>query len=147
MKNHFLNCQVIEDAKSTYKMLYVLHHSNVEFMQIVNAQFIDFKNGLTNPTATIVDKPTPPIDILNLAKDVATIVGCTVEVCNMWIWAYCTRENKAAHENLKSKGFRFSNTKKAWYFTNQILKKKRGTKTLPQIREKFGGEVIQKEFL
>ena len=144
MQNYFNStCRNIEDAKAQYKDLYKFHCNDANVMAEINLQFTEFKTMcdtgvITGPTKPQAEPNEPTEGIVNLAKIAAAIEGCTVEVCGSWIWAKCDRDNTQAHEILKANKFRFSGTKKAWYFTNQPYKKRRGTKTLQQIKGKFG---------
>lgn len=152
MQNYFnATCQNIEDAKAQYKELYKFHCTDAATMADINSQFTAFKTafeiGVIPEASAPEEKPANAPEIDRLAKFAATIQGCTVEVCGSWIWAKCDRDNTEAHEILKANKFRFSGSKKAWYFTNQPFKKRRGSKTLPQIKAKFGAEPVQAEML
>ena len=153
MQNYFnATCQNIETAKAMYKELYIFHCADANVMADINAQFTAFKKayeiGVIQPNTQpeeVTGTDTNSIEFI--AKNVALLSGCTVEVCNKWIWVKCDKDNYEAHENLKAKKFRFSGNKKAWYYTDQPFKKRRGSKTLPQIRVKFGSEAVQGEIL
>ena len=149
---YFQTASNIDEAKGEYKALYIANFSNAEVMANINLQFTAFKKayeiGVIQPNTQpeeVTGTDTNSIEFI--AKNVALLSGCTVEVCNKWIWVKCDKDNYEAHENLKAKKFRFSGNKKAWYYTDQPFKKRRGSKTLPQIRVKFGSEAVQGEIL
>ncbi len=156
MQNYFnATCRNIEDAKYQYKDLYKFHCKDVEVMEKINAHFTAFKLALTMPVPAENDTQEvtganagTSTDIAELAKYVAANTqDCKVEICGQWLWVNCDKENTVAHEILRANKFRFSGNKKAWYYTSQPFKKRRGTKTLPQIRVKFGAEPVQGEML
>ena len=148
MQNYFnATCQNIETAKAMYKELYIFHCADANVMADINAQFTAFKKayeiGVIQPN-TQPEEITGTVshDIETWAKLAAKIQGCTVEVCGNWIWVKCDKDNVLAHENLKANKFRFSGAKKAWYYTNAPFKKRRGSKTYTQIKNKYGVEEI-----
>lgn len=143
---YFTNCTNLDEGKGIYKGLYMAFNKDSETMAEINSQFTAFKALIELIQA---DKPEPVTtgqEVQDIAQLAAKIEGCTVELCGNWIWVKCDRENNAAHEILKANRFRFSGNKKAWYYTNQPFKKRRGTSTLPKIKMKYGAEAIQAEF-
>ncbi len=163
MQNYFnTTCQNIETAKAMYKELYIINFSNAEVMADINLQFTAFKKAFeigvipaepaqrteenTASNEVTGHNTCTNADIANLAKEIALIEGTEVEICNTWIWVKCDKLNRPAHEVMKVHGFRFSGNKQAWYFTSKPLKgKRRGTKSLPQIRVKHGSEQVKAE--
>ena len=158
----FQTASNIDQAKKEYKELYIAYCSNAEVMANINAQFTAFKKAYE--IGVIPNLPEPQreentasnevtghntctsSDIANLAKEIALIEGTEVEICNTWIWVKCDKLNRPAHEVMKVHGFRFSGNKQAWYYTSKPLKgKRRGTKSLPQIRVKHGSEQVKAE--
>ena len=144
---YFQTASNIDEAKGEYKALYIANFSNAEVMANINLQFTAFKKayeiGVIQPN-TQPEEITGTVshDIETWAKLAAKIQGCTVEVCGNWIWVKCDKDNVLAHENLKANKFRFSGAKKAWYYTNAPFKKRRGSKTYTQIKNKYGVEEI-----
>ena len=64
--------------------------------------------------------------------------GDTVELCGRWLWIGGeTMKNKEA---LKAAGCRWSSTKKlwSWHFAEDGSRWHKGTKTMSQIRSKYG---------
>lgn len=157
---HFQTASTIDEAKKEYKELYIINCSNAEVMADINMQFTAFKKAFE--IGVIPNLPEPQTeentasnevtgnntctssDIAKLAKEIALTEGTNVEICGTWIFVKCDKLNRPAHEVLKAHGFRWSNNKNAWWFTNKKLGgKRRGTKSLPQIRVKHGSEQVK----
>jgi len=145
---YFQTCTTIDEAKAIYKTLYIANNTSAETMAEINDQFTAFKEAIVAPAKVgEVVSSTTDEKVKELAVVAAKIEGCAVDICGNWIWVRCDKENTAAHEILKANRFRFSGNKKAWYFTNQPFKKRRGTSTLPKIKMKYGAEAVQTEML
>lgn len=80
-----------------------------------------------------------------LAKIVAIkALDLTVTLCGSWLWI--SGETKAKKEDLKLIGCYYAPKKKLWYWRlekeGQKFYKKRKTKTMDEIEEKYGKKVL-----
>jgi hypothetical protein len=68
--------------------------------------------------------------------------GIVIELVGFWIWV--TGNTIAVKSELKGAGFFFASKKLAWYFrTGEYKCSKGGKKSLEEIREKYGSELIR----
>jgi hypothetical protein len=67
--------------------------------------------------------------------------GIVIELVGYWIWV--TGNTIAVKSELKNAGYFFASKKLAWYFrTGEYKVTKGGKKSLDEIRDKYGSEVI-----
>jgi hypothetical protein len=71
--------------------------------------------------------------------------GITIELVGYWIWV--TGQKTYIHRaTLKAAGFFFAPKKLAWYFRTEEYKvSKGGKKSLDEIRNKYGSEVLNED--
>lgn len=64
-----------------------------------------------------------------------------IEICGYWVWV--TGNTYPYREALKEVGFKWSASKKAWYWAEDLTNVKyRGRKTLKQIRFQYGSQKV-----
>lgn len=78
--------------------------------------------------------------------NIITLEGLEIEICGSWIWvAGNTYQYK---EILKDTGFKYSGSKKKWYWSDTLGEQKRkGQYTMQEIREKYGSEKIASQHI
>ena len=151
MLKWFNNPKTLEELKKQYKTLALKHHpdkgGSLKDMQEINSEYdILFKklkdihqtsDGKTYEKET---KETPE-EFKDIITALIILEGIQIEICGCWVWVTGdTYPNKEILKNLK---FRYSKSKKAWYYHNDGYHKiGKKTYTLDQIRSLYGSEVI-----
>ena len=79
---------------------------------------------------------------LDTFKDIA---GIEFWQSGTWLWCKGPRElfTEEVRSKLKASGFRFSASKAAWYKPPEGCPYRRGSKTIPQIKEEYGADKVQ----
>ena len=156
-KNWFEYCGTLEELKKTYRRLAMQYHpdrggDNETMAAINNAYektFEDLKTRnnrkananqqgyrYTNETAA---------DYINIIAQLLKFDGLIVELCGYWIWV--SGNTYAAKETLKATGFRWSTSKKKWYFDTLTGNKEKkhfcGRTSMAQIRMKYGSVTFE----
>ena len=152
----FSDCTTIEQLKRKYYALASKYHpdhgGDLEIMKEINAEFSEMSKILKNrherSANNTEEKETEKETNFNAEKYMDLISrlirmdGVKIEICGSWIWL--TGNTYAFREEIKSMNFQWSKSKKAWYYAEGLFRKKtRGTKTLNQIRNEFGSEVVK----
>lgn len=152
----FSNPATLEELKNQYRNLAMQHHPDrggtTADMQEINAEydrlFARLKNthkaadGTTYTTKTETSEAAN--DFREIIERLIHINGINIEICGAWLWI--TGNTYEHRETLKALNFRFSKSKKTWYFHGDSYKKlSRKTFTLEQIRALYGSEEIIKE--
>lgn len=148
---YFTEVKTIEELKRQYKTLAFKHHPDrggkVEDMQAINAEydvlFIRVKNthetadGKTYTKEQAADVP----DNFRAIIDAIISFDCTIELCGSWLWVF---NAYAYRQELKSLGFFWCSSKKAWAWTDKPTENKHRL-TLDEIRRLHGSEIIKEE--
>ena len=125
---YFNNVNCIEELKKQYFALAKLYHSDItggsdDTMKAINAEYSDLFKVYKDihksiredaPEETYTAKESTkeaPEDFINIIKALLNF-GLSVELCGRWLWI--TGDTKAAKEDLKKLGCRWSANKKAW---------------------------------
>ena len=147
----FNNIKSIEELKKQYKNLAIKHHpdrgGDLKNMQAINVEYdILFKklkdihqtsDGQTYEKET---KETPE-EFRNIINKIISIDDIMIEIIGSWVWV--TGNTFPHKETLKNLKFRYSKSKKAWYFHDDgYTKIGKKTFTLDEIRSLYGSEVI-----
>lgn len=152
----FNNPQTLEELKKQYKQLAVKHHpdkgGNTANMQEINAEYDRLFEKLKNIRRTAEGKTyTTKTETRETANDFKEIIselihldGIIIEICGSWLWI--TGDTYSHREVLKHLKFRFSKSKKAWYYHTDEYRKSHGKVfTLDEIRDLYGSETIKTE--
>lgn len=151
---YFNNPETLEELKKQYKKLAMENHpdkgGDSETMKAINAEYDELFNLLKNvrksskgDTYTAANSETPE-EFKNIISKIIILDGIDIEIIGSWIWV--TGNTFQYKENLKELHFRFSNSKKAWYFHNDGYSRRgRKTYTLDEIRSLYGSEKITSE--
>lgn len=150
MLKYFGNCKTLEDLKKEYRRLAVLHHpdkgGDAATMKEINAEHDKVFEALKdsyNASAPEGKKTTEtPEEFRNVVANIINIPGLIVEICGSWVWV--SGETRAAKDQLKAAGFRWSNNKKSWYWHHieDGSHWYRGKATMSDIRLKYGSTII-----
>lgn len=151
MTTYFTNCPTLDDLKRQYKHLAQKHHPDVggdtATMQAINAEYSArfevlkrSQNTQAAEDATGRARPTTESagDFIAIVSLLLSLDGLEVELCGRWLWI---GGNTRAHkEALKAAGCRWSSSKKlwSWHYAEDGDRWHRGTKTMAEIRGKYG---------
>ena len=153
---YFEGVTTLDELKRQYRRLAVIHHPDVggdlETMKAINDEhdlLFEHLKALQNAAATedstgrthaTTETPQEFRDIVSL---LLRLDGLEVELCGSWLWiGGDTRRHK---ETLKAAGCRWSQGKGRWYWHHKEEGSHwhRGTKTMGQIRSKYGSQVFR----
>lgn len=134
-----------EDTKAAYREACKKYHPDInpvgeEMMKIINQAF-DILKDYTGETKS---QQSDYGDLLNDALNaIFNLPALSIEICGAWIWV--TGETRAAKDTLKTAGFKWAGKKKAWYFRpEEFSSRSKGTKSLEEIRAKYGSQRPQR---
>lgn len=151
---YFNNPKTLEELKKQYKKLAMENHpdkgGDLEKMKVINNEYDELFKLLKNvhksaegKTYTRKNSETPE-EFKNIISKIIILDGIDIEIIGSWIWV--TGNTFQYKENLKELNFRFSNSKKAWYFHNDGYSRRgRKTYSLDEIRSLYGSEKITSE--
>ena len=145
--------RTLDDLKKAYRRLAMKHHpdvgGNTQDMQEINAEydklFAQLKTGY-NAWASANNRHTTeeqPDDFKRIIEILIKLDGLDIELCGSWLWiGGNTRKHKEA---LKAAGCQWCSKKKLWSWkpAGKRYHSYRGTKSMDQIRTKYGSQVIK----
>ncbi|WP_374949347.1 J domain-containing protein [Mucilaginibacter sp.] len=145
----FTDCGTLDEVKATYKKLAKKYHPDLGgdtvTMQEINKEYA-FASAKAIKGANLSEEETEHEILSSEAyrKAIEAIIhldGITIELVGWWIWV--TGLTRPVKDTLKQAGFFFASKKLAWYFrTAEYKVNKGGKKSLDEIREKYGSEVL-----
>lgn len=150
----FNNPSTLEELKKQYKQLAMEHHpdrgGSTEAMQEINNEYDVLFSSLKNTHRTAEGKTytteqettETPEEFKNIINILINLEGVNIEICGSWLWL--TGNTKEHKEVLKSLKFRWSKSKRAWYYhTSDYKKKSKKTFSLDEIRDLYGSKTVQ----
>ena len=152
--NWFDNPKTHEELKKQYKTLALKHHpdrgGNDEDMKGINTEydalFARLKDMHSTAEGGTYEKATTetPGEFKNIIDRLIHLDNVNIEIIGSWLWITGTTfKHKAVLKALK---FRWSKSKRAWYYhTANYKKSSNKTFTLNQIRDLYGSEMITTE--
>lgn len=146
---YFKNAECIEDVKKMFKE-YVkeLHPDNggdaeafKDMMSEYNDAFNRYKDihrNVDGETYEREEKSTEtPEQFADIINKVVWMEGVTIEIIGSWVWL--SGNTMQYKDDIRSAGFFWSKSKKAWYYTGESKKsKRRGRYSMNKLREKWG---------
>ncbi len=148
----FNECKTVDEVKATYKKLAKEFHPDLggdtAIMQEINKEYA-FASAKAIKGANLSEEDTENEILSSEAyrKAIEQIIhldGITIELVGFWIWV--TGNSYPVRATLKEAGFFFAPKKLAWYFrTAEYKVSKGGKKSLDEIRNKYGSEVLKGE--
>lgn len=151
MTKYFVNCKTLDELKKVYKALAVKHHPDVggdtATMQAINAEyearFEVLKRSQNEQAAADTTGRTRATtesagDFIAIINALLHLDGLEVELCGRWLWI--GGETMKHREALKAASCRWSSQKKlwSWHFAEDGSRWHKGSKTMAQIRAKYG---------
>ena len=148
----FNECVKIEEVKATYKKLAKQYHPDLggdtATMQEINKEYA-FASAKAIKGANLTEEETEH-EILsselyrNAIAQIIYLDGITIELVGYWIWV--TGNTYPVRGTLRDAGFFFASKKTAWYFRTAEYKVSQSSgKSLDQIRNKYGSEVLNQD--
>ena len=145
----FSGCDTLDQVKATYKKLAKQYHPDLggdtETMQAINREYSLACNKAIKGADLSEEETESEIQFSEAYRQaiekVIHLDGIVIELVHLWIWV--TGNTYPYRLVLKSAGFMFAPKKQAWYFrTGEYKVRKGGTKSLDEIRNKYGSEVL-----
>ena len=149
----FTDIKTLEELKKAYKKLAKQYHPDLnggttnDIMKEINREydilFERVKNFHTTADGKTYEKATTETsaefrDIINKIIN----FNIDIEIIGTWVWCFNSYEYR---EQLKSLGFKYSASKKAWCWHTGEYKAKKSRKSLDEIRATYGSETIKKK--
>lgn len=151
MTKYFVNCKTLDELKKAYKAAAMKHHPDMggdtATMQAINAEyearFEVLKRSQNEQAAEDTTGRTRATtesagDFIKIINHLLQMDGLEIELCGRWLWI--GGNTKAHRAELRACGCHWSNSKQlwSWHFAEAGDKWHRGTKTMNQIRSKYG---------
>lgn len=148
----FKNIGTIEELKKEYKKLAFKNHPDVggneSDMKEINAEYETLFERLKNVhsdaegrtyTTGKTTKETAE-QFKEIIEKLIRMIGIKIEICGSWVWV--SGSTYEYRKELGEIGFRFSKTKRAWYYASDLSSKRRGKHSMNQIRAMYGSEEV-----
>lgn len=152
----FDNPQTLEDLKKQYKRLAMVHHpdrgGDTRDMQEINSEYDQLFQQLKNvhkaangTTYTTTEQSNEKAaDFRDIIDVLIRFGGLNIEICGSWLWV--SGDTKPYKDDLKRLRFRWSQSKRAWYYhSNPYRKRSSKTLTLDEIRSLYGSETVKSD--
>jgi len=148
---YFKDCSTLEEVKAEYKRLALQHHpdrgGDTATMQEINTAYAFATARIVagaNMSAEDTEKEMHfSEEYRKVIEQIIHLPGITIELVGLWIWV--TGDTKPVSQELGAAKLHFAYKKQAWYYRSAHLKAKRGSKkSLDEIRNKYGSEVVNK---
>lgn len=152
----FQNCHTAEDGKKLYRELARKYHpdngGNAELFKAMMAEFSTWfeqhKNihaGANDGAGKRAKQSTESVHrFMDVINKIVSIPNLEIEICGTWLWL--SGNTYPYRDTLKAAGFRWSKSKKRWYWTEEeFTGKYRARKSMTQIRQMYGSEYVDYE--
>ena len=157
---YFAEIKSLDALKKAFKTLIMKHHpdrgGDTEICQAINAEYDVMTKNLINGAADSDYTPNEKgysfwesraehTDVEKKVKEAIQAIimldGLEIEIVGVWVWV--GGDSKKHKEALKEAGFRWFCKKKKWAFAGK-KSSGRGTKTMDEVRERYGSTVVSK---
>lgn len=152
----FKDINTLDDLKKAYRRLAMQHHpdmgGDLETMKEINNEHDELfellkaeqnRRADADTTGRTYHTTETAAEFRDIIDYLLRLDGLEVELCGSWLWiGGNTRKHK---DQLKAAGCRWSNNKKLWYWHHKEDGSRwhKGTKTINQIRSKYGSQRFQ----
>ncbi len=148
---YFNECKSLDEVKARYKQLAKQHHpdcgGDVIIMQEINTEYAFACAKILNGEDLTAEEANEQIrlseEYRQVIEKLTPISGIVIELVGNWIWV--TGNTYPARKRLKKAGLFFASKKVAWYYRAEEFKTKGSNKTLDEIRDKYGSEILGKK--
>ncbi|MDD3361541.1 MAG: J domain-containing protein [Hespellia sp.] len=161
MTNYFNNVETLEELRSQYKKLLKKYHpdnkeGSEEITKRINTEYESLFKVLKNRHDSKQTERTSKSEsnynsnmydwendkaLREVLQKIINFEGIEIEIAGQWIWCF---NSYTYRKELKELGFKFGNTKKAWYFhTEAFRKSSKKTLSMNEIRNYYGSTKIQ----
>ena len=117
-------------------------------MQAVNVEFsfacARILKGEELTDAEVSDQMHLSEEYRKVIEQIIHLPGIRIEIVGTWIWT--TGDTYPLRKELKATGLFFAPKKSAWYYRAEEYRTKGGTKTLDEIRDKYGSETVSQSW-
>lgn len=150
---YFKNITTLEELKKEYKRLAKKYHPDLnggttnDIMKEINAEYDNLfnkvKNFHVNSEGKTYEKQTDETSELfrNIINNIINF-NIDIEIIGTWVWCFNSYEYR---DQLKALGFKYSANKKAWCWHSEKYRARKSKKTLAEIRDKYGSEIIKEK--
>ena len=152
---YFTNVRTLDELKKEYRRLSNIHHPDCggceEIMKAINNEHDELFEILKRQHNARADadptgktrRTTETAQEFRTVIDALLKLDLTVELCGSWLWI--SGDTKPHKEALKKVGFRWSASKKMWYWRHpeEGYTRSRGKATMNQIRTRYGSQTFQ----
>lgn len=157
MTKYFVSCRTLDELKKVYKHLAQKHHPDVggdtRTMQEINAEYearfevlkrSQNEQAAEDTTGKARATTESAGDFIAIIDHLLKLDGLEIELCGRWLWI--GGDTKKHKEALKACGCRWSSSKKLWnwHFAEDGDKWHRGSKSMSQIRNKYGSTTFSR---
>lgn len=152
----FQNCHTAEDGKKLYRELARKYHpdngGDAEIFKAMMAEFStwferykDVHAGANAEDKKQTKRSTESVHrFMDVINKIVSIPNLEIEICGTWLWL--SGNTYPYRDVLKAAGFRWSKSKKRWYWTEEeFTGKYRARKSMAQIRMTYGSEYVDYE--
>ena len=150
---YFDGIRTAEEAKQRYhelaKRLHPDNGGNAEEFKAMQAEFSELWNRVKGVHRNAEGKEyhsetsESASAYMKIVDIVLRMEGVDLELCGAWLWA--TGRTYQHRETFKGMGFRWSKSKRAWYYSPEgFTGKRKGFYTLNEIRQTYGSEKFQR---
>lgn len=149
----FVQPRTLEELKAQYNKVAMQHHPDIggnnADMQEINDEYDKLFEILKNTHkaadgrtyTTNTENTETAAEFKEIINRLIQLEGIHIEICGSWLWI--TGDTFKHKDTLKRLNFKWSKSKKAWYFHKDDYKKlSRKIYTLNQIRDLYGSETI-----
>lgn len=152
---YFTNINTIEELKKEYRRLIKTNHpdngGDTWVMAEINNEYEPLFNRLkagynakaaADATGKTKEMQETPEMFREILEKIINLDGITIELCGSWIWV--SGETKQYKDILKACDFRWASKKCMWYWRCEAdaVHGKGKSRTMEQIRNKYGSDVI-----
>lgn len=142
------NYSTLEELKKHYKEWSKKLHPDVggtdaEMQELNNELDYILSNNLFNAKSTDENFDYTAYSSLlsSIIKSVSHLENCTIEIIGVWVWITGNTFPYRAH--LKSNGFLYSSSKKAWYYPTTGYSKRKSKNSMNTLRQMWGSETVK----